>query len=143
MNRFDKFLFRYEKFFFFVFVFFFMFGLGMFSYAVHEFSHKFDYKQYVEEDYLCLVNLPKLEWTSAGAYYEFRFNESYRDEVDAIGQTTEWKAYTIQIIIMLVCLLAFMSVWLKREVHGNIINKHHELLKLKRNLSIRGTEDGG
>ncbi len=87
------------------------FGMVVFGIIVHEYSHYSDYKGEVTKSELALVlpqSFSELSNFNAG-YFKFSYSSENKDKIQEIAQTTEAKAYLINILVFLVfdiCLLA-------------------------------------
>ena len=87
---------------------FFLFGiLGMFfvGNTLHEFSHKWDYEKYANNEQMCILNVdPANGFFSALGYYTFDYNPQYTNEINSIKQNTEIKAWFLTLIVGLIFL---------------------------------------
>lgn len=98
-------------------IFFVLSGVIFIGNLLHELSHKVDFKDYAEEEELCILTYPKL-WINEGvvAYYKFDYNSSFKEEVKETSGYTEFKAYflnTLLLILFSIVQVVFIMEWLR------------------------------
>jgi len=115
-------------------VFFALIGAAVFAITIHEMSHWQDYHEYVDEDGICILNMPtdwSGIWSGPAGYYHFTYsyaNESEKDKVKDIKLYTEPKAYTWTVVVMLI-FLVMMLVVLHRRITNNLKAKLYDELE--------------
>ena len=126
-----------ERFSFFSFVVLAIFGGVCVIVLSHELSHQQDYKEYVTEDYVCALVWPEsfgglFNGKAVGGYYQMlESDKSKASEISEIGQRTEFKAYAISflgvilfaIMINMVIKERFKSSFRKRLMRDLQINE--------------------
>lgn len=106
-------------------------GVMVFAISIHEMSHWQDYHELVEEDGICILNLPtdwSGVWSGPAGYYHFTYikeNESTRDAISDTHIYTEPKAYTSTVIIMIIFLI-LMIIILKKRIENAIKAKLYD-----------------
>jgi glucose uptake protein GlcU len=110
-------------------------GCVFVSILLHELSHYHDYKDYVEDEYVCGFVWPtSLEYfkhftEQPAGYFEYTYdshNKLISDELDIIDRKTEKKAYAISIGILILFFIALFTELLYR------LNAHFERLEKER-----------
>jgi hypothetical protein len=82
-------------------------GVLITSIVMHELSHKEDLKKYVDDDYICIVGLDKVNFLNSGGMYTYKHSEN-KEIINNIEKWTEYKAYSISFLIVIVALLSFL-----------------------------------
>lgn len=67
----------------------------------HELVHFLDFKDHVIEGDICIVQWPPFT-NGAAAYYEFDYYDNTYQEIEEIGKTTEFKAYSLNILMAVI-----------------------------------------
>ena len=103
-------------------IFFSVFGFVVFSYLIHELSHWQDFKEVAEDDRICFridnFSLDIRSDNADAAVYTFYPKEGSEKEVERIERYTEYKAYGIDAILLIIFSLAFSMVtfeWFGRK----------------------------
>lgn len=128
-------------------------GIGMlyFSTLFHEYVHYHDYKDvresFVEQE-LCLFNIPIENVTlnkilfGASGYYGFSYDgrdDELIQEIDKISKWTEYKAYAVSFLVMIVYFIGVFSLVLliikQKEAEDDIAFLEWKLQKYQ-NLNI-------
>ena len=90
-------------------IFFSIIGVTVFSTAIHEISHWYDYRDYESystDQAICILNLPVTTegvWSLPLGYYRFSYsglNETSQEEIKAIGEYTEIEAHAYTYLIL-------------------------------------------
>jgi len=91
---------------------FLMFGVAVSSIYLHELSHKADLNPYVENGGVCMVT-DFISSEKAG-YYEFTVSEENRIIVDEILLYTEYKAYSVTALVIILYLICWSNYMFNR-----------------------------
>ncbi|MEK6880893.1 MAG: hypothetical protein AABY22_14835 [Nanoarchaeota archaeon] len=130
---------------FFVIVAFSIFGLFILSNLIHELSHKQDYRDFVRDDNICLLVLPKkFSLLSSAALYSYTLkdlNSTEREEYQKINRVTEFKAYLLDIILAIIFITCLCIILINRKINkGNSIPDYtRDIQKIHKDLGIPDT----
>jgi hypothetical protein len=104
--------------------FFGLFGAVALGVILHEYSHFKDFTGLARDSQICALSLPTdfFKITTGFAYYSFEADPQKENEVNQISKYTEFKAYSITLIVMLLFLVSLEIVfkWIKR---GDLVYK--------------------
>lgn len=81
-------------------------GLFFIGNLLHELSHKNDLKNYINEGYLCVLGIDQLNLWESGGMYTYSYNISNEREIEKISRYTEIKAYSINILLIILITIA-------------------------------------
>jgi hypothetical protein len=110
-------------------------GTVVIAITVHVMSHWQDFHELVDEDGLCILNLPtdwSGVWSGPVGYYHFVYNYknvSTRDAISDVHIYTEPKAYTSTVIIMIVFLIIIIIILKKRisdAIKAKLYDQEHK-----------------
>lgn len=110
--------------------------------VLHEFFHYSDLGDTVNPEEICLFNLDLTEKTpldslfkTISGHYAFTLNQNKTDEYLEIQKTTETKAYTISILIMLLFFVCYIIVFWNR------FSKSDKIIQLKEKVEVLKIKD--
>jgi len=108
-----------ERISFFIFFLFAIVGLILSGNLLHEWSHKQDFEKVAIDGYICMLEIPdnvsiKHLFMSRMASYHWTYLVEDQEEVEKIKSYTEKKAYTLEIILILIFIASWYLILLKR-----------------------------
>ena len=109
-----------------------LFGLFIAGNLLHELSHKQDFRKYAYDDSLCFLMIAKNRtfsnfFNSPVAQYTFNTNKTDEIAVDKIEKYTEWKAYSLDIILAIIVITSIIII-LHHLKENEYLQKYNEFL---------------
>jgi hypothetical protein len=111
-----------------------LFGALVFGAILHEYSHSYDFKDIAENEKICGFVLPNKinKVFSELGYYSFSMNntEQNTEKLEKIGKYTEFKAYVITFLVLLVFVVS-LEITFRGILSGLKVGKGDCLKKIE------------